>query len=113
GTGRRRSGMAQRTRRCRARAGRRPLLARPARARNPGRLPPMHGAAMNLANPIPAAQPPAGPAADARTGVVGDFLFGLGEAATYVTGKAAGFDRVQRAGQAVLASSGAVRVAEE
>src|SRR5690606_392723 len=61
----------------------------------------------------PAAQSPAGPPAGARTGVVGDFLFGLGEAATYVTGKAAGFDRVQRVGQAVLASSGAVRVTEE
>jgi asparagine synthase (glutamine-hydrolysing) len=75
---------------------------------------------MNLANlsdttrPTRAAQPDApraaDRAADTQPGVVGDFLFGLGDAADYVAGKAAMFDRLQHAGQAALASSGAVRV---
>src|SRR5690606_15599889 len=82
------------------------------RARNPGRLPAMHGAAMNLANPTPAGPSAASPVAGVRTGVVGDFLFGLGEAAAYVAGKAGGFERVHRAGQAVLACSGAVRITQ-
>lgn len=64
---------------------------------------------MNLANPVPATtRPDATPA-----GVVGDFLFGLGEAAGYVAGKAAAFERIERHGQAAIASSGAVRLARD
>lgn len=64
---------------------------------------------MNLATPVPAATRPDAP----PSGLVGDFLFGLGEAADYVAGKAAAFDRAERHGQATLATSGAVRLARD
>ena len=78
---------------------------------------------MNLANPRsettrpdphrPEAPVLPGQATGAQPSVVGDFLFGLGEAADYVAGKGTLFERVQRTGHAVLASSGAVRVTQE
>ena len=64
---------------------------------------------MNLADPISATLPPVAAAAP-RPGVIGDFLFGLGEdAVAYVAARAQLFERFERAGSGAIAVSGMVR----
>lgn len=48
--------------------------------------------------------------ASTQPSVVGDFLFGLGEAAGYVSTRAGHFGRIERAGTAAIACSGATRL---
>lgn len=59
---------------------------------------------MNLAAPLPAQQPTVQPS------VVGDFLFGLGEAAGYVSAQASRFGRIERSAAAAIACRGATHL---